>query len=339
VADPTSSRFALSVDQFTAGVNILICAIVSAWSLYWRKQPRNPGQQWRMQAYTAWILGWLAWVVAWLLLLLSETVFQPDDPRLASIKIVVAALDNVNALCLVVFYLHLTRGNDYSAKDALADFLRMGSSAALFTIMVWVFPRLGDGSGAGLSMEVYRTLSMCAAIVAPIIVGWGVFLRFGTRVALAIGFVYGGLQPFVYSTQIAERPGFQDQRPVITMIIAGLKVLWAVSILAILAVRDVERSDALVIHVKRRPIALTRFIFGTLLGGPARAKWLRNGVRAHTLSLVLAYIICCVVLCLFYVKSLADFGLAIGVVTGVLELLRRAWKIIGIFDTNPAERG
>jgi hypothetical protein len=150
--------------------------------------------------------------------------------------------------------------------------------------------------------------------------------------------VYGALQPFVYETQIYGEPELEQLKPIITMLIAALKMVWAISTVAILATRPVRDAEPLVVPVTPRPVTLRRFLTDTLMGRPSRNS-IRAGVKAHTVSVFLVYICCSVLLCCLYAKGLERLAIALGVVTGLLELVRRAWEIIGIFDKYPAQPG
>jgi hypothetical protein len=60
-----------TIDEFSAGVNVVICLMVASWALYWRRQRLAVDHQCRYRAYCAWSLAWLAWLAAWLLLFFS----------------------------------------------------------------------------------------------------------------------------------------------------------------------------------------------------------------------------------------------------------------------------
>lgn len=333
--------FLLPKDAFSAGVNLIICVIVSIWSTYWRKRQALYTQQWRYRAYNAWTLAWICWVVVWLLLLAKALLAGSAATPTAGSWLVtfVMLFDNLNALMFTLFYLHLTRGSEYFPKDAVADSLRIGLPSLLFCVVIYLVPTLAAGGDRTLSVSVHNLLSVCASVYAPILVGWGIYLRFGTRVCLAIGFAYGGLQPFIYAVQIQNDPKVVEFGPIITMLIAALKVVWATSVVAILALGAARTSATLVTPARSQGLSAGAFLTRVLFGQQTKNKKLGSSIKAHTLSILLAYVMCTVVLGWLYSEDLTRVGVALGVVTALLELIRRVWWVIELMDRNPTANG
>ena len=143
------------------------------------------------------------------------------------------ALDNINSIFLVVTYLSITRGKNYSYNTGFSQggmiFL---SLLAIYSTLYGLFHFI---SPFRLPFEFHRTWTLCFTSVAPILVGWGFRLRFRVQLPLAVGFVYGFIKPIAYATQISSSSFLVDDgeylrrmEPTITLLLAFLKILWAV---------------------------------------------------------------------------------------------------------------
>jgi len=226
-------------DQYSAVANLSISATVVAYGIYWlRRSNLASPLAFRYRAYIYWWLSWVAWVIAWFILTGKEFKFLPSDS--VAVDAISLLPDNLNTVFLVMMYFILTRGNEYSGRWPLAHFGKLLVSLVVAYALLYAF--LGVASdNLGLAYQTHKAWSLCLQVFAPILVGWSFNLRFNTRVVLIVGFIYGFLQPLVYATQLEAgrteelAQKIKDLKPVIGMVLAFLKVLWAIACTKVLS--------------------------------------------------------------------------------------------------------
>ena len=301
--------------DFGTIANVSLTSTVTVYGLYWLQRYKDT--QYRFLAYKYWWMSWAAWVLAWLLIWLKQTVLDAATLKQHVLRfdLPILAFDNLNSVFLIVVYFAITRGRDYGEKQARALAIRLTVSlvigyAALYGLF-WRYPTF--------AYEIHRTCSLCIAVFTPVLVGWAFQLRFKTSIVLMIGSLYGFIQPIIYATEL--RSGQQGEfselieniRPVVTMIIALLKVTWAVASTKILC--SARASDRNLIERDTLPAA-------QVLTG----WWPSVALHAALLVAIYLGLLIMLVLRLGHDK-LTPFGTAVGVITGVSGLWQIVWSV------------
>jgi hypothetical protein len=101
-------------------------------------------------------------------------------------------------------------------------------------------------------------------------------------------------------------------RPVTAMTLAGLKVTWAIVFMQVLAL-GITSGKSL---VEDKPLREFNLFKG----------WTKK-LAGHALILVILYTILLVWMFLYYVSSLQNFAVALGIVGGIIGLLDWFWKM------------
>lgn len=295
---------------FGTVTNLAVSGTVIVFGLAWIISKKISKKSFRFRTYVFWWASWLAWVLAWSILLLKE-LYNNKSPE---IDILVLGLDDLNAVFLILTYFALTRGNSYSFKLGILHGIAVVASLLLaYGTLYIVFHNAFE-----LAYELHKTWSLCLAVFAPILVGWGFHLRFEIRIPLAVGFVYGFAQPIVYAIELPSKiigvaPIIEEIKPVISLILAFLKILWAVVCVRILYSAKGKGSNL----VGAVPNSEFRFW---------RGRW-PHDVAAYTVLLIVVYIGLTVYLTQGFSRYLGDLGLAIGIVTALIAVLSFAWDI------------
>jgi hypothetical protein len=304
-------------DYFGTATNLSISAAVAAYGAFawlinhdsqeWASQP------FRRRAYTFWWGSWAAWVMAWALILLAGLRGQTDS---TAFKIVILAFDNLNGILAIVVFIIVTRGDDFGPTK-----IRLSLLWSLGTLLACTAPlyALSGTLGLGFAYEVHSTWGLCLSVVSPILVGWALHLRFRTVAALAVGFVYGFIQPIVYAAELqAASPTIShvvnNLHPVIAMTLGALKVGWAVVFTQILALGKAGAKGASMVDDQPvEPIRLFKGSSRRLLG--------------HTFVLLIVYTILLVVMFMQYEQSIANFATALGIVGGLIAIFDFFWRM------------
>lgn len=311
------------LEQFGDWANLSVSVAVTVFGLYWLGEFRRrerPSFIYRTYAY--WWASWFAWVLAWTVLLLrARKVFDNYFSDL-QIDTAVLLLDNLNTLCLLLVFLSLIRGRDYTVRRARIDFVRLAVSLGLAYYCIYFTVGFLNHNML-LAYTLHMTWSQALGVFSPIIVGWAVSLRFGTRRALMVGFVYGFMQPIVYATQfLANEDAHFAQtlamiRPLIAMVLAFMKVVWAIVCTKILWCLPCGDQDL----VPKEPSLLQ----------PLDKRW-QQGVTVHALSLIVVYVGMLVILvrkylATRYAESLTSLAFALGVIASFVGILQFFWWI------------
>ena len=312
---------------FGALTNFLISLSVVLYGLAWvyRKPSAQPAE-FIYRTYFYWWASWVAWVFAWLLLLLKsklgmaaiEKVFP--YPTEMQVDTVILLLDNLNTICLVLVFLALVRGVEYTARRGRIDFFRLSSSLAAAYNVLYIFMGLMTQEIL-VAYKVHKAWSESIGVVTPIIVGWAVYLRFNTRSLLLIGFLYGFIQPVVYATQLTSDLGplremFARWQPLIAMILGAMKVAWAIVFTRILSSRPWPQASLIL----PAPPATVRFTSGK-----------DRSVAWHAIVLITVYLSLFVWLLIRYLSMqevepfISGFAVSLGVVIGMLAFLQFLW--------------
>ena len=262
--------------EFTVTTNVLLSVVVVLYGVYWLVQPvKYPWHAFRHLAYRLWWCSWLSWAVAWILIEVKAHNGNLISGLQSRFDIPILAFDNLNSIFLLLTCLAIVRGTEYTPHNARKDFFRILFCFAAMVVPLYVSDELVF-KDAGLAFELHRTWSLCLAMFAPIAVEWSVHLRFKVQTILLIGLVYGFFQPLVYYTELPILSGsyrelLDAMRPVIVMILASLKIMWAFT-----CVRVLERAHA------RSPGSLGRIGIGTSPAQPVSEfkMWTHMGPAA-----------------------------------------------------------
>lgn len=302
------------VEDFGTVTNLVLSASVVIYGfLVWlRDKTLGTRHPYRILAYRCWWASWLCWVFAWGMLF-AAALKGGQVPL--SLKIVTLVFDNLNSVFLILVYFVVTRGDDFDATMIKAAFLQISGSLALGCSLLYL---LAPVVGSDFAYEVHRTWSLCVGVFAPMLVGWACNLRYNTLLVLVIGFAYGFIQPLVYATQLetaqsAAVQGFmQSYKPVVAMTLGGLKVLWAIAFMQVLAHGSVS-GESLVLSK-----TAIRFHFFR--------HWEKK-VLGHALVLSIAY--CCLLIALvtIYAQGLNALATALGIVSAFMAILDWFWKL------------
>ncbi len=218
-------------------------------------------------------------------------------------------------------FLAITRGDGFSSKRILPTFLLIaGAMAAGYAILYG----LSYWLTLDFSYGIHDAWSLCMSAAGPILVGCAVYLRFNSVLVVAIGFVYAFIQPVAYALdlQVAGTPAgdkILQYEPVVDITLGGLKILWAVFFMQILAHGEGGGGSSLVAETNNPG----------LLG-----EWDRRTL-GHALLLGSAYVFLLVAMLMTFdeqkQKQIEAFGVAFGIVMGLIGLIDiglRLWKEI-----------
>ncbi|WP_145067970.1 hypothetical protein [Engelhardtia mirabilis] len=277
-------------------------------------------------AVAIWLVFWVLMAAAWLSLYLLE------DWGVMLRSVMASTLDNLNAITLVVIYFVVTRGNQFRLRRAVYTWLLLSSIVVGYLGVVYSVFRLNPA----VAFRLHESFSLCLGFLSPIVLGWAFYLRFGTSAILVIGVAYGLAQPFVYSSEISayaaagDAMAISSYRPAIAMVLALLKVVWGVAVLAVLFGWPVKgRTTAnLVTPLPVHPIedngSRSNFLgsftsFPNMLLGAFRSN---RDLAVYTGLAGAIYLGLATRLGVLYVDSLMPLAIAIGVVAGLLTILQ-----------------
>jgi hypothetical protein len=327
-------------DYFGTATNLSISLMVTvygmlAWAGKGTLDLASP--PFKRRAYLCWLASWLAWVFAWATILAGSS-----RPGSLYFGIPVLAFDNLNSIFLILVFLTITRGDGFGAAKIGMAFACIAGSLGTCTCLLYVLSRW---LGLSFAYEVHRTWSLCLGVISPILVGWAFNLRFNTLSALAVGFVYGFIQPVVYTAEVHSAGAIanvvENLRPVTAMTLAGLKVTWAIVFMQILALgvssgkslvqdRPVREFDLLKGNKER--LGHARVLVSLDKDKPTgesdlfKKKWNKK-LLGQALMLVILYTILLICMFLYYSRSLERFGWAVGIVASIIGLLQWFWDL------------
>lgn len=302
----------MSFDYFGTVTNLSISLAVTVYGLLaWAREHSSDlsSSPFRRCAYLCWWASWLSWSLAWATILVAG-ICASDSLYL---RIPVLVFDNLNSVFLILIFLTITRGDAFGTAQIRLAFAWIVTSLGGCTLLLYFLSRW---LGLSFAYEVHRTWALCLSVISPILVGWAFNLRFNTLSALAVGFVYGFIQPVVYSTEI-HAPGpiadaVERLRPVTAMTLAGLKVTWAIVFMQVLALGVATGSSL----VEDKPLREFKLFKG----------WTKK-LAGQAITLVVLYTILLVWMFVYYVSSLEKFAVALGIVGGIIALLDWFWKL------------
>lgn len=221
----------MGMKWFGPGTNLLIAGTVVLFGIHWLRSSQYPHKlAFRWRAYRCWWASWVSWVVAWGLILWRAAAQDTNGSQqvVPGFDVSILILDNLNTFFLILMYFVVTRGNEFDRRALLKSAIQLTLPFAIgLTVMYSTF-------SFPIAYEIHRAYALAASVFVPILVGWAFNLRFGTRVVLIVGFVYGFVQPVVYKavlpvTQVnPSTPAIDPVEQAITMVVALLKVFWAI---------------------------------------------------------------------------------------------------------------
>ncbi len=315
-------------DYLGITTNLLLSLSVVAYGLFaWARESSPLGQTpFKRRAYLCWWTSWLAWVIAWTLIL---TMTHADLNGYMPLKIITMIFDNLNSICLIILFFVLTRGDDFGRRDILFAFAGITCPIAAAVVVLYI---VVGGISPDIGYQMHFTWSLCLDIITPMLVGWGVYLRFDTLVPLGVGFTYGLLQPFVDTAELGLPATVGLMNPynsIITMLTGGLKVVWALVFMHVLAYgADSGRNLVKPSTDKFRYLPLKR---------PLDKNILRHGILLGAV-----YVILLTISLMRYSPNLVSFSIAFGVVMGFFGLLDICFRVGEHFSqpdrANPASR-
>jgi hypothetical protein len=296
---------------------VLSFAVVVYGYLAWcRSRSLGSGVRFDFMAYRCWWASWLCWVFAWGILLV--TAMSGLDPLPIELRIVTLIFDNLNSVFMILVYFVITRGNDFDKRRLQTAFMQISGSLFLGCMILYLMSR---ATGLDFAYEVHRTWSLCLSVFAPMLIGWGCYLRYNTRLILIVGFAYGFMQPFIYTTElvgvknIMSPEGLVVFKPVFAMTLGGLKVLWAILFTQVLAH---GASDG-------ESIINQKFVHYHFF-----RRWQKK-VLGHALVIGVAY--CCLLIDFILIclkinhAGINDLATALTIVCGFMALLDWFWKL------------
>lgn len=300
-------------DYFGTATNLSITAAVALYgAIAWLR--KGPSEDWashpfKRRAYLCWWLSWLSWVFAWALLL-TRAWLSPGSIRS---QVIVLILDNLNCTFLILIFLVLSRGDSFGPTQLRLAFAWIVGSVGTCTAIIY---SLSHWLNLTFAFGVHRIWSLCLSIVCPILVGWAFNLRFNTLSALAVGFVYGFIQPIVYIAEL-QLPGISEAvaklRPVTAMTLAGLKIAWAIIFMQTLSLVVTSGKSLVDDRPTREVHVLTHGWDKRLIG--------------QALMLIVIYTALLIWMFVFYVGTLEKFAVALGIVGGIIGLLDFFWRL------------
>jgi len=312
-------------DLFGTATNLSISAVVVIYGafvwLYQDTSERWVSTPYKRQAYVYWWVSWLAWVLAWALILTAGMTHRAES---FYFKIPILTFDNLNSIFMILVYIILTRGDAFGRSRIRQAFMWIFGTLVACTAPLYAASKL---LGLSFAYEVHSTWGLCLSVVSPILIGWAIHLRFRTISALAVGFVYGFIQPIVYVAEQLQAGSpdiarvVDSLRPVIAMTLGGLKVTWAIIFMQIL-VLGVAEGTSLVEDTRVEKFRVFR-------GSPRR-------LIGHTLLLLIVYVVLLIVMFMHYTPQLTEFAVALSIVGGFIGLFDIFWRLFGEDLVRPA---
>jgi hypothetical protein len=163
-----------------------------------------------------WCCSWIVWTAAWLIVV----YFKPSSENLKAI--ITLSFNDLKTILQLILYFTLFRGSSFSLK-----------SAGLYGVGLVIILAVGYGTvhlvfSAPLANHLHEQWSMCLSVVAPILIGWAIRVRFGGYFALVIGYAYGFAQPaaFAASYHGSAYPTDQSMLADGHILLALMKVVW-----------------------------------------------------------------------------------------------------------------
>lgn len=307
-----------SVKLFGPVTNFVLSLSVTLYGYFAWFRGRNlgSGPRFSLLAYRCWWASWLCWALAWGILLIAALLQL--DPVPIGLRIVTLVFDNLNSVFMFLVYFVVTRGNDFDKRRTQVAFVQIAGSLFLGCVVLYMLARL---IGLNFAYEVHRTWSLCLGVFAPMLIGWACHLRYNTSLILVVGSAYGFMQPFIYTTELMGVQSVMSPeslalyKPIIAMTLGGLKVLWAILFMQVLA-HGASSGETLVLN----KTAVHFYFF---------RKWEKK-ILGHALVLGVAY--CClliglVIVCIRLERGLDDLATALGIVGGFMALLDWFWKL------------
>jgi hypothetical protein len=302
------------VTHFGTITNFVISVVVTLYGLiaWLRDRDLGTGPHFRHLVYRYWWASWSCWVFAWGVLLMAALTGSEVS---IGLKIVTLVFDNLNSVFMILVYFVITRGDHFDKPKIHAAFKQIAGSLALGCIILYL---LSPVITVGFAYDVHRTWSLCLGVFAPMLIGWACHLRYNTLLVLDVGSAYGFMQPIIYATELttvqsslAQAP-LLSYKPVVAMILGGLKVLFAVVFMQVL-VHGSSTGGSLIANK-----TTIRFRFFR--------RWEKK-VLGHALVLGSAY--CCLLIALVgvYADGLRELATGLGIVGGFMALLDWFWKL------------
>ncbi|HSS20387.1 MAG TPA: hypothetical protein VLL54_09960 [Pyrinomonadaceae bacterium] len=300
------------VELFGTITNLILSIAVTAYGAFvWLKERQGGSRpRFSLLAYRCWWASWLCWVFAWGILL--TVALAKSKPVPVGLKILVLVFDNLNSVFMILVYFVVTRGNEFNKQRIYTAFAQIFGALALGCGFLYMVSPLID---VNFAYEVHRTWSLCLGVFAPVLIGWACNLRYNTLIILVIGFAYGLMQPLVYATELPgvhvtiSQANLTLLKPIVAMTLGGLKVLWAILFMQVLA-HGATSSESLIVN--KAPVHFHFF-----------RRW-KKAVLGH--ALVLGSVYCCllITLVIIYIKlrtGLNDLATAFTIVCGFMALL------------------
>jgi hypothetical protein len=249
--------------------------------------------------------------VAWALILTAGATNKAGSN---SFKIAILVFDNLNSIFMILVFIILTRGDGFGPTNIRLAFTWICGTLIGCTAPVYSLSGL---LGIKFAYEVHSTWGLCLSVVSPILIGWALHLRFRTISALAVGFVYGFIQPIVYAAELQNASPVithvvNGLRPAIAMTLGGLKVTWAIVFTQVLAL-GLAKGESLVEDSSVEKFHLFRGSTKTLVG--------------HTFVLLFVYAVLLVFMFVNYARALEEFGIALGIVCSLIGLFDFFWRM------------
>jgi hypothetical protein len=335
--------------DFGTYTNLALSLAVTLYGIYWIFRP-TVRIDYRYRAYCYWWCSWLAWVLAWSLILIKQGIrsdaLNNSLNYIPILETFILIFDNLNSIFLITVYFILTRGRDLTASQArIQTFLIALSLAIAFGAMYLLFYLNGN---VKFAYEMHRTCSLCISVFTPILVGWSFNLRFKTSAALMVGCIYGFIQPIVYATELPKinptefpqrciidlqavcatqlktlcveltttcefEKNINGIRPIVTMIIGFLKVVWAITCTKILS-SAYASSKNLIVAEESEPSSFWK-------------RWWPSVSMYATILISIYFVILISAIMKFYIQELGSFAIAIGVITGIISLWQVIWSV------------
>jgi hypothetical protein len=316
----------ISSESFGVATNLLICLLVTVYGAFAWLPFRRTGQAglspepFRHCAYVCWWASWACWSLLWAWTGYRQSIdpHTLDAEQKILYKIPDLALDNLNAIFLVLVFFAIIRGDKFRVEKILPLFLLISTSMAAGYAVLYI---LSHWLTLEFTYGIHNAWSLCMSAAAPILVGWAVYLRFNSVWVLAIGLVYAFIQPVAYAFDLPNpasgtediaaqtlRQLVSDYQPVVDMTLGLLKILWAILFMKTLAHAESE-GDCLVAETDNPG----------LLG-----EW-DGRTLGQAILLGASYVLLLVAMLLTFHddrwKRIEAFGVSIGIITSFLCLI------------------
>lgn len=294
-----------------------------------------PLRKYRRRAFLLWILFWTIMAAAWLLVTLGQDQL---NSRAASIGVV--AMDNLNAIVLIVIYFIITRGNRFQRKEIAWTFSSLALGLGTYIAALYLlFP-----SEPEIPKRLHEALSLCLGFFSPVVLGWAFNLRFGTSSVLVLGVAYGLFQPLIYAAEVSSIEkidrylALNGAKVPISMTIAFLKVAWATAVTVVLVGWERRHARNLVIPLAPRGADGSNQGYGVLAemkSFPTLAiEAIRGSRRLVIFSAAIAatYISFLIILTVQYQASLSAVAASLGVAAAIVTLFQLLASTISVFS-------